>query len=129
MTKSKIYAGFPEFSRDIKKLAEVRSSISEKQFTALLETISGAGYSVFTTPEKQRYLILANPEDHPGFKYQLPAFSTPKKVPDEGIVLPDFIQQTNAVIWTFLVCLIKRSIKHICNKTKSIFLSDKAFPP
>lgn len=108
MTKSKIYAGFPEFSRDIKKLAEVRSSISEKQFTALLETISGAGYSVFTTPEKQRYLILANPEDHPGFQYQLPAFSTPKKVPDEGIVFPISSSKTNAVNLDLLGLLNKK---------------------
>lgn len=108
MTKSKIYAAFPEFSRDIKKLAEVRSSISEKQFTALLETISGAGYSVFTTPEKQRYLILANPEDHPGFQYQLPAFSTPKKVPDEGIVLPISSSKTNAVNLDLLDLLNKK---------------------
>lgn len=88
MTKSKIYTAFPELSQDIKNLEKMKPSISEDQFIALIETISGAGYSCLIDPQKQCYLILANPKDHSGFRYQLSSSSIPKKVSSEGIILP-----------------------------------------
>lgn len=88
LVKGKIYENFSKLVKDIRNLGRMNLTLSENQITGLLETLSGAGYSIFTNPEKKRYLVLANPDGQPGFQYQLNSFSPSRKVPREGTILP-----------------------------------------
>lgn len=97
MTKNKIYKRYPSLQKNIHNLFNLNPSLSENQALGLLETLSGAGYSIFTDPKKKRYLVLANPEDQPGFQYQLDSFSSSRKVPPKGIILPISSDETKKI--------------------------------
>ena len=76
-----------ELEKDITKLKKLKLALSEDQLISIIETITGAGCSIFAHPEGTRFLILANPKGLSGFQYQITAPGMQKPVPTDGIIM------------------------------------------
>lgn len=85
MSKRKIYNIRQELEVDISKIKKLNLSLTEDQLISIIETITGAGCSIFTNPGGMRSLILANPKSLPGFQYQITASGIQGTVPTDGI--------------------------------------------
>ncbi len=88
MSKRKIFSEWQKLAENISGIKKLNLVLTENQLISILETITGAGSSIFTDPQGRRFLILSNPKDLSGFQYQLCDSRSVKTVPPEGSIIP-----------------------------------------
>lgn len=88
LSKGEIYQHHKDLMRDIHTIQKNHRKLPENLLIAILETMTGAGYTIQTDPQGKRFLILTNPKGLHDFQVQTDPKRSPINIPSEGILIP-----------------------------------------